>query len=541
MKNLPKIILILLLGFALKVNAQNVPQGFKYQSAIRDNTGALLANKLVALKLSFLHSNPTGAIVYIETHNTTTNDFGIANLNIGMGTPQQGTFADIDWSNGPYFLKTELDVNNGINFLFMGTNQLLSVPYALFAGKAANASDDKDKDSLNEIQQINLNANLLLLNKSGGSINLDKYLDNTDSQTLSISNRKISITNGNFVTLNDNDSLNEIQNISLAGDQLQLSKNGGSLNLSKYTDNTDSQTLTLQGTNLSISRGNTITLSGAVDLDSDPSNEIQSLSINIDTIRISKANYIRLPKINDVDSTNEIQTLILNGNKLSLSKSNQVNIDTDTTNELQTLIKNNNQISLSKTNQVMIDGDTANEIQSLNLVNDSISLSKSNKIFMPGVPVGTIVAYAGRNVPSGWLLCDGSELNRNDYSRLFFEIDSIWGAGNRVSTYNLPDLRGQFLRGVTGSSQTDPDSLGRVAKFQGGNFGNKIGSYQSDTLKSHNHQMPQGYFTNGSGGNNWSSYSGNTAMDRFNPSPTLSFGGTETRPKNAYVYYIIKY
>lgn len=505
--------------------------------AIRDNTGNLIANKLVAIKLSLLKASASGMVVFSETHHTITSDFGIANITVGAGDLNQGEFSSIDWGDGPYFLKTELDINNSTNFLFMGTTQLLSVPYALFAGEAANATDDKDKDSINEIQHLGLNGNQLQLTKSGSSISLDKFIDNTDNQNLSLSNRKLSISDGNFVNLNDNDSINEIQTIGLNGDQLQLSKNGGSINLSKYIDNTDSQTLTLQGTNLSISRGNTITLSGVVDLDSDPSNEIQSLSINKDTLRISKANYIQLPKINDADSTNEIQSLILNGNRLSLSKSNQVSIDSDTTNELQTLIKNNNQLSLSKTNLVIIDGDTNNEIQSINFVNDSLKLSKSNSVFMPGVPVGTIVAYGGRNIPIGWLLCDGNQVNRSQYMSLYLIIDSVWGAGNGTSTFNLPDLRGQFLRGVSGTSNMDPDTTSRTQKFNGGNIGNKVGSYQLDELKSHSHLITRR--TNSANGNYFAA--GANSASNAGPDSTLDTGGSETRPKNANVFYIIKY
>ncbi len=296
-------------------NAQNVPQGFKYQTSIRDNTGALLANKLVALKLSFLRTSPTGTIVYIETHNLITNDFGIANLNIGTGTPLQGTFSAIDWGNGPYFIKTELDVNNGNNYLFMGTNQLLSVPFALYAEKSANAENDFDKDSLNEIQQLELNGNQLLLSKNGGSVGLDKFIDNTDSQTIS-----------------------------------------------------------LQGNTLSISRGNSIVLSGAVDLDSDPINELQSLSVNNDTLRLSKTNYVLLPKDNDIDSLNEIQTLSVTGNRLILSKANEVNIDTDTSNEIQTLTQTGNTITLNK------GGGNINAVTPGNIQNGSLLFATASGI-----------------------------------------------------------------------------------------------------------------------------------------------------------------
>ncbi len=271
----------------LNVATAQVPQGFKYQTAIRDNNGAVIANKLVAIKLSLLTGSANGTAVYSEVHNVATNDFGVANLNVGNGTINSGNFSTIDWGNNTFFLKTEVDINNGTNFTFMGSSQLLSVPFAMYAAKSANAADDKDKDSTNELQAISLNNNNLQLNKNGGSVDLTKY-------------------------------------------------------------DKDSQQLVLNGNTLSITKGNSIVLGGAVDLDADPTNEIQNLSLSKDTLKLSKANYVVLPKDNDADSTNEIQSLSVNQNKLSISKSNQVNIDADTTNEIQSLQQNGNSISLSK-------------------------------------------------------------------------------------------------------------------------------------------------------------------------------------------------
>jgi hypothetical protein len=152
------------------------------------------------------------------------------------------------------------------------------------------------------------------------------------------------------------------------------------------------------------------------------------------------------------------------------------------------------------------------------------------------IPVGTIISYAGRNIPNGWLLCDGSEINRQTYNALFLQIDSVWGRGNGTSTFNLPDLRGQFLRGVNGLSNKDLDTSSRFALYNGGNVGNNIGSYQNDELKSHQHQLPIASMGGGGG------------LRYFNPqgganplvTPGNDIQGKETRPKNVYVYFIIK-
>jgi microcystin-dependent protein len=155
---------------------------------------------------------------------------------------------------------------------------------------------------------------------------------------------------------------------------------------------------------------------------------------------------------------------------------------------------------------------------------------------MPGVPVGTIVSYGGRNIPNGWLLCDGNMISRIQYNNLFLAIDSVWGNGDGFSTFHLPDLRGQFLRGVSASSNIDPDTSNRISKYNGGNIGNKVGSFQNDELKSHNHTSSSSPYANGSSGVQGPLASGNGTAP-----PTGYTGGNETRPKNAYVYYIVKY
>ncbi len=79
-----------------------------------------------------------GVPVYNESHTVTTNGFGLFNLKIGNGTPVAGNFSSVDWSNGPYFLEIGIDVTGGTDYVTMGTSQLLSVPYALYAETSGN-------------------------------------------------------------------------------------------------------------------------------------------------------------------------------------------------------------------------------------------------------------------------------------------------------------------------------------------------------------------------------------------------------------------
>lgn len=191
-------------------------------------------------------------------------------------------------------------------------------------------------------------------------------------------------------------------------------------------------------------------------------------------------------------------------------------------------------------------------------------------------PVGSIISYAGDVSlleSKGWLVCKGQSLSTKNYTRLYKAIGNSWGGDNRGERFNLPDLRGYFLRGVSEGVNTDPDKLLRTARFQGGNTGNNVGSYQDDLIETHIHKVEIGNDgkhkhpievqknnisgTNktrdvGSGGGKWNSdpnigsisvripkNSGGHDHDIKVGAPSVK-NGRENRPKNAYVYYLIK-
>ena len=130
--------LTLMLLLSLTTLFAQVPQNMSYQSVIRKTDGTLLVNTLVGIKISILQGTAGGTAVYVETQTPTTNANGLATLAIGGGTPVTGTFAGINWSTGTYFIKTETDPVGGTNYTISGTSQLLSVPYALYAGSSQN-------------------------------------------------------------------------------------------------------------------------------------------------------------------------------------------------------------------------------------------------------------------------------------------------------------------------------------------------------------------------------------------------------------------
>lgn len=121
--------------FCISAFAQ-APERMSYQSVIRNNSGVLVSNTAVGIRISILQGSSSGTAVYTETHNVTTNANGLATLAIGGGTVVSGTFASIDWAAGPFYVKSETDPSGGSSYTITGTSQLLSVPYALYAAKS---------------------------------------------------------------------------------------------------------------------------------------------------------------------------------------------------------------------------------------------------------------------------------------------------------------------------------------------------------------------------------------------------------------------
>jgi len=130
-------IIFLVVALLTQLQAQ-APQGFNYQATVRNNAGDLIVNTSVYFKFNIQQGSQTAVPSYTEVHYVATDDLGQVNLVIGQGTPSTGTFSELDWSLGSYFLSIELDTGNG--YVAMGTTQLLSVPYALYAENSGNST-----------------------------------------------------------------------------------------------------------------------------------------------------------------------------------------------------------------------------------------------------------------------------------------------------------------------------------------------------------------------------------------------------------------
>lgn len=350
---------------------QYIPNAFSYQAVARDADGKEISNSSLTVHLSILKGGPNGDVEWLEEDQVTTNRFGLFSINIGEGTKKGGTAANvasISWGSDSHYLKVEVDFGKG--FVHMGTTQMMSVPYALYAAKAANAETGLKTFSFDPVTST-LKANELAVdltplkpvpqNLQYDPVNMHLTLSGSSSiidfrtimhnpqdlrfsndklwmtgtkdstivdlssykQTLTLTtNGKIAISNGNAVSI-DTSSVNEIQDLTLTENTLKVTKNASAtaIDLTKYLDNTDKQTLSLTTNGkIAISNGN------AVSIDTSSVNEIQDLTLTGNTLKVTKnANATAIDLTKYLDDTDK-QTLSRNGNNLTISGGNSVDV-----------------------------------------------------------------------------------------------------------------------------------------------------------------------------------------------------------------------
>lgn len=356
-----------------------VPQAFQYQAVARNSNGKLISDQDIGVKISIANDPLNPTFIYAEEHTSKTNHYGLFSLEIGTGDPiGSALFSDINWANGNWYLTVAVDSTGGTSYTDIGEVKIISVPYSLYAEKAGSLSGPTD---------ITLG-------------------DLTDVSTQGVSNEKV---------------------------------------------------LKYDGT----------TWVAGNDLKDDA----------------------------DADPTNEIQTLSISGSDLAISSGNSVTI--------------------------------------------------------PGVPSGTMMMFCGpsANIPAGWLECDGASYIKSQYPELSAAIGIAWGGTG--STFNVPDMRGRFARGLDDGQGRDPDVTSRSASNSGGNTGDAVGSAQDDAFQGHFHGI-QVMSGTGGGSNNWVAKGGGPAIPSFpiEAPTTMSIAGggnlgvprvaAETRPQNVNVIYIIK-
>lgn len=296
------------------------PESLNYQGVARDINNNALTNQSIGLQISIRSGSATNPAIYTETHTVTTSALGLFTIAIGSGTSTLGTFSSIDWGNDQHFMEIEMDAAGGTNYLSMGTSELLSVPYALHAKTAGNVFSGDYTD-----------------------------LSNAPTNVSSFSNDAGYITSPNDA---DADPANELQSLSISG------------------------------SNLAISSGNSVTLPAEVD--GSVTNELQILSTNGDTLFISSGNFVLLPNSADPSPTNEIQTISQSGDTVSLSLGGgMIVIDGDTLNEIQNL------------SQVLAQGNNAGDQNIQNV--DSLAIGTNTPLADLHVQGGTVLFRGDNN------------------------------------------------------------------------------------------------------------------------------------------------
>jgi microcystin-dependent protein len=145
--------------------------------------------------------------------------------------------------------------------------------------------------------------------------------------------------------------------------------------------------------------------------------------------------------------------------------------------------------------------------------------------FVAAVPVGSVTMYAANTAPTGWLECSGAAVSRTTYAGLFTAIGTVFGVGDGSTTFNLPDMRGEFARGWDNSRGVDPARA--------------FGSAQADELEAHTHSVTPPAATDDTGSG--LTTTGTGGVETITPYNTASTGGTETRPRNIALMFIIKF
>ncbi len=256
MKKTTFLLTVILLFTMTYVGYSQTPNGFSYQAVVRNTSNQIMLNQNVGIRLSILKTSASGNIIFSESHTVSTNQFGMVNLFVGDGSLISGNFSTINWGNDLYYLKVDVDINGGSNYQFMGTTQLLSVPYSLhsntadslvggiiesdpvFGTSVANAINQADTanwnsklgsytetdpifgasvaNAINQTDTANWNSKLDNFTEADPFYNNSVASSITQSDTLRWSNKLDAEVDG--------DSSNELQFLSFSNDTLYLSQ-----------------------------------------------------------------------------------------------------------------------------------------------------------------------------------------------------------------------------------------------------------------------------------------------------------------------------
>jgi hypothetical protein len=295
------LVLLMIMPFAA-LYAQS-PESFTYQCVVRDANGDIVPDQQVSFRLSIVAGSVSGTVVYSETHDVTTNMFALANLVVGTGTVISGDISAIDWGSGLHFFRVEVDITGSASYVDMGTVQLLSVPYALYAKTSGNSFSGNYNDLTNQ-------PDFTGWDQDAGNDFTGSYNDLANKPVLA------GDVNGQI----ENNTVTGIQGMDISPN---IPANGQVLkwnNVSQTWEPSDDQ-LGAAGTTDGVVTGASVTGTVTKTLTLIRSNGLGDIT----------AVFTDLVDDADADPLNEIQTLSLSGDQLTLSNGNTVTLPTGTT------------------------------------------------------------------------------------------------------------------------------------------------------------------------------------------------------------------
>ncbi len=290
----------LLFGFWLsivfiQVISAQAPQAICYQAVAKDNLGNNIIETTIGIQAAVLKGGPNGIAEWIETFTPKTDQFGLFTVNIGEGTRAGGIqtqFDSLQWGAGVYWLQISMDIDGGQDYLLMGSNRMLSVPYAIYSNRTETAASA-------------LNALFADSSATANYANQAQQAQFSDSTLVSsyaheAGNAQTALTALSTLGDDDQSPTNELQDLLYQNDSLYLQSQAGNLSQGFFIPNQDA--------------------------DHDTLNELQTLIVQNDLLHLqtSSGNISGIGIQIDQDSTNELQSLDFDGKELSLSNGNSI-------------------------------------------------------------------------------------------------------------------------------------------------------------------------------------------------------------------------
>jgi len=283
--------------------------------------------------------------------------------------------------------------------------------------------------------------------------------------------------------------------------------------------------------------GNVMTVQDSADPDSTPFVINSAGLVGLGTVAPAEAL--------DIDNNGKIQ-FSASGTARTIISADATNSTIDVKDDRNFVVKTNattiltaNDADVTTTVPVVLPGSPSTTLQAA--TKGYVDTSDASSIVIASPP-GAIIAFGGTSAPSGWLACNGQAVSRTGYAALWAAISNTWGSGDGSTTFNVPDFRGMFLRG-TGTNGTGSSS---------GAVGPSVGTYAADTYLNHSHGITDpghdhNLLVGGGAGSGWAALTqgqSNTISTQARTTGvtvnTSTTGGTETKPKNYGILYIIK-